>query len=83
MTHYNKLNEISMDLQGLSATLTVMESSDYYRENEDAMIMRNIRNSVDLIKAKLDEVMDVISEDSKRTSESCADPEEAANDTDA
>lgn len=46
------LLEIQMDLEGISNMLVVIESSEYYRE-EDRGIFRGVRNSIDFTKSKL------------------------------
>ena len=47
------LLEIQMDLEGISNMLIVIESSEYYNE-EDAGVFRSVRNSIDFTKSKLD-----------------------------
>lgn len=52
------LLEIQMDLEGISNMLIVIESSEYYRE-EDRGIFRGVRNSIDFTKSKLDNLMNL------------------------
>ena len=52
------LLEMQMDLTGLSNMLVVIESSEYYNE-EDASIFRALRNSVDYTKRKLDNIIEI------------------------
>ena len=55
MIHLNEddLLEIQMDLEGISNMLVVIESSEYYSE-QDIGVFRSVRNSIDFIKSKLD-----------------------------
>lgn len=51
------LLEIQMDLTGISNMLVVIESSEYYNE-EDVSIVRALRNSIDFTKSKLDKLIE-------------------------
>lgn len=51
------LLEIQMDLEGISNVLVVIESSEYYRE-EDRGIFRGVRNSIDFTKGKLENLIE-------------------------
>ena len=51
------LLEIQMDLAGILNMLVVIESSEYYNE-EDASIIRALRNSIDFTKCKLDKIIE-------------------------
>lgn len=55
---YNDLFDIRMDLDGMIALLTVIESSDYYKDTNDDGVCRALRNSVELTKNKLVDIMD-------------------------
>ena len=59
MIQLNKddLLEIQMDLNGISNMLVVIESSEYYNQ-EDASIYRALRNSVDFTKSRLEELIE-------------------------
>lgn len=54
----NDLTEILMDLDSMSALLTVMESSDYYKGTEDDKVCRALRNSVEYTKSKLRDIIE-------------------------
>lgn len=59
MIQLNKddLLEIQMDLSGIFNMLVVIEASDYYAE-EDTGIFRTLRNSIDITKNKLDNLIE-------------------------
>ena len=63
MIHLNEddLLEIQMDLEGISNMLVVIESSEYYTE-EDTGVFRSIRNSIDFTKGKLDALIQTAKE---------------------
>lgn len=63
MIHLNEddLLEIQMDLEGISNMLVVIESSEYYKE-EDTGVFRSIRNSIDFTKSKLDALIQTAKE---------------------
>lgn len=56
------LKEILMDLDGVVALLTVMESSDYYKNTTDDGVCRALRNSIELTRNKLSNIVDNINE---------------------
>lgn len=55
---YNDLDEIKMDLEGIISLLCVLETSDCYKDTSDDGICRALRNSVELTKNKLVDIMD-------------------------
>lgn len=59
MIQLNKddLMEIQMDLEGISNMLVVIESSEYYSE-QDTGVFRGVRNSIDFTKGKLDALIE-------------------------
>lgn len=52
------LMEIKLDLDGMVALLTVIESSEYYQNTSDDGIMRALRNSIELTRNKLATIID-------------------------
>lgn len=54
----NQLDDVLMDLNGVLALLTVMESSDYYQNTTDDGVCRALRNSIELTRNKLSSIVD-------------------------
>lgn len=53
----NDLDEVVMDLEGVEALFTLLESSEYYQNGEDRYVCRAIRNSITETKRKLKDAM--------------------------
>lgn len=52
------LLDVEMDLHGVVALLTLLESSEYYREKEEEYLCRALRNNVEQIDVKLKKLME-------------------------
>ena len=53
----DELIEIKLDLDGMISLLTVIESSDYYKNTADNGVVRALRNSIELTKDKLSRII--------------------------
>lgn len=58
----NDLTELEMDLDAMINLLTVIESSDFYKDTGDSGVCRALRNSLEYTKEKLSNIVETAKE---------------------